>query len=120
MTQADPLAEMMSAWKKASDEFMATWSQTLEQQKGSPEQEQLVQQLRDTYLGTQANMAEARKRFAEPAVEMAGGVPLSEFRRLMDQVHTILGRLDHIDDQLAAIRTGKKPRRKRKKAEAES
>jgi predicted nucleic acid-binding Zn-ribbon protein len=120
MTQADPLAEMMTAWKKASDEFMGAWAQTLEQNKGTDEHEKTVQQLRDTYLGTQANLAEARKRFSEPAIEMAGGVPLSEFRRLMDQVQTILGRLDHIDDQLAAIRTGKKPGRKKKKAESES
>jgi predicted nucleic acid-binding Zn-ribbon protein len=120
VTQADPLAEMMTAWKKASDEFMSAWAQTLEQNKGTDEHEKTVQQLRDTYLGTQANLAEARKRFAEPAIEMAGGVPLSEFRRLMDQVQTILGRLDHIDDQLAAIRTGKKPGRKKKKADAES
>lgn len=117
MTHADPIAEMMASWKKATDEFLATWSEVLEKQTGSEEHEQVVQELRKTYLGTQANLAEARKRFAEPAMELAGGVPLGEFRRLMDQVTTILLRLDHIDDQLAALRAAKpKGGGKKKKA----
>jgi chaperonin cofactor prefoldin len=33
-------------------------------------------------------------------------VPLTEFQRLQDQVHTILLRLDRIDDALREIRDG--------------
>ena len=115
MTQADPFTEMMAAWKKTTDDFMKTWSQALESAKDTEESEEAVKQARDTYLGTQANIAEARKKVAEPMVEMAGGVPLSEFRRLMDQINTILLRLDRIDDQLSAL-TAKKRRNGKKKA----
>ncbi len=37
-------------------------------------------------------------------IEAAGAVPLTEFRRLMDQVHTILLRLDRIDDVLRDLK----------------
>lgn len=104
MTQTDPVSEMMAAWKKAADDFLGTWAQAMEKAGATEEHRESLEQLRDTYLGAQTNLAEARKRFAEPAVEMAGGVPLGEFRRLMDQVHTILLRLDRIDDELAALR----------------
>lgn len=104
VTQTDPVSEMMAAWKKAADDFLGTWAQAMEKAGATEEHRESLEQLRDTYLGTQANLVEARKRFAEPAVEMAGGVPIGEFRRLMDQVHTILLRLDRIDDELAALR----------------
>jgi predicted nucleic acid-binding Zn-ribbon protein len=116
MTQADPFAEMMSAWKKTTDEFLKTWNTAIEGASESGEQEEAVRQARDTYLGTQANLAEARKKIAEPAVEMAGGVPLSEFRRLMDQMNTVLLRLDRIDDQLTEL-VAKKRRPRKKKAD---
>ncbi len=48
---------------------------------------------------------------------MAGGVPLSEFRRLMDQMNTVLLRLDRIDDQLTELVAKKRRPRKRKSAD---
>ena len=47
-------------------------------------------------------------------VEMAGGVPLSEFRRLMDQMNTVLLRLDRIDDQLTELVVKKRKSRRKK------
>jgi hypothetical protein len=114
MTQADPFSEMMAAWKKTTDEFMKTWSNAVEQATQGEEAEEAARQARDTYLGTQANVAEARKKVAEPMVEMTGHVPLTEFRRLMDQMNTVLLRLDRIDDRLAEL-TAKKRRPRKKK-----
>jgi hypothetical protein len=48
-------------------------------------------------------MAKAAREAYGPIVEAVGAVPLSEFQRLADQVHTILLRLDRIDDALAAL-----------------
>lgn len=116
MTQPDPFAELMATWKKTTDEFMKTWGDTLAKAKDSEEMTEATEQMRDTYLGTQANLNEARRKFAEPTVEMAGGVPLSEFRRLMDQMNTVLLRLDRIDDQLAALAVKKRKPAAKKKA----
>ncbi|MCA9824027.1 MAG: hypothetical protein KC482_00595 [Dehalococcoidia bacterium] len=114
MTQTDPFSEMMAAWKKTTDDFLKTWNSAVESATGSEESDEAARQARATYLGTQTNLAEARKKVAEPMVEMAGGVPLSEFRRLMDQMNTVLLRLDRIDDQLTELVVKKRKSRRKK------
>jgi hypothetical protein len=55
------------------------------------------------YVAARAAMAKAAREAYGPIIEAVGAVPLSEFQRLADQVHTILLRLDRIDDALATL-----------------
>lgn len=54
-------------------------------------------------MAARAAMAKAAREAYGPIVEAVGAVPLVEFQRLQDQVHTILLRLDRIDDALSAL-----------------
>lgn len=96
----DPFSDMMSAWKKASDSFITSAGKGFEQASGSTEGEAAGQEAQKTYIGMRAAMAEAAKNAYGPVIEAVGAVPLSEFQRLADQVHTVLLRLDRIDDAL--------------------
>jgi hypothetical protein len=96
----DPFSDMMSAWKKVNDDFLATWGKTFERFAESTEGEAAAQEAQKTYLGMRTAMAEAARNAYGPMIEAVGAVPLSEFQRLADQVHTILLRLDRIDDAL--------------------
>ncbi len=96
----DPFSDMMSAWKKVNDGFLATWGKTFEQFTASSEGEAASQEATKTYLGMRTAMAEAAKNAYGPIIEAVGAVPLAEFQRLADQVHTILLRMDRIDDAL--------------------
>jgi hypothetical protein len=114
----DPFSDMMAAWKKATDSFISTASKTFEQAAGTPEGEAAGQEAQKSYIGMRAAMADAAKNAYGPVIEAVGAVPLSEFQRLADQVHTILLRLDRIDDalrELAESGTGEAPRAKKKK-----
>lgn len=102
----DPFSDMMSAWKKATDSFITTAGKSFDQATNSPEGEAAGQEAQKTYIGMRAAMAEAAKNAYGPVIEAVGAVPLSEFQRLADQVHTILLRLDRIDDALRALSEG--------------
>ncbi|MGI8927609.1 MAG: hypothetical protein ACR2HN_13345 [Tepidiformaceae bacterium] len=106
MTQPDPFAAVLESWKKATDDYLATWSKTFEQLSGNEQAAAAQREATKTFLGAQSAMAGAARQVYGPMVEAAGGVPLGEFRRLMDQVHTILLRLDRIDDALYALAPG--------------
>lgn len=108
MTQ-EPMAEMLANWKKLSDQMMSTWGKGMTAGAQSAEGAAAMQELEKAYLGMRTMMGQAAKSAYEPIVSAAGAVPLSEFQRLADQVHTILLRLDRIDDALAALRAGQKP-----------
>ncbi len=119
MTQPS-LADLMNQWKQMTDTFMSTWGQSVETVASSPEGQTATGEFEKTYVATRANMAKAAREAWGPIVEAAGAVPLAEFQRLADQVHTILLRLDRIDDALAALVAGAapaaaKPGKKRKK-----
>lgn len=101
----DPLAELFSQWKSASDAAMKAWQEGLDQLAASPAAEEATREFSRNFTGASARMREASKQAAEPIVEMAGGVPMSEFRRLMDQLHSVLLRLDGIEDALQRIET---------------
>lgn len=103
MTQ--PIADLVAGWKKATDEYISTWSQTFAQLQQVPGAEAAQQDALKTFLGAQAAFAEAARQVFGPMVEAAGGVPIAEFRRLMDDVHTVLLRLDRLDDAVAELRT---------------
>jgi hypothetical protein len=45
-------------------------------------------------------------------VALAGAVPLSEFRRLMDMVYALHLRMDAMDDQLSELTETKRRRKK--------
>lgn len=119
MTQPS-LADLMTQWKQMTDTFMSTWGKSVETVTASPEGQTATGEFEKTYVATRANMAKAAREAWGPIVEAAGAVPLAEFQRLADQVHTILLRLDRIDDALAALAEGpvqpSKPGKKRKKA----
>ncbi len=107
MTQPqDPVAESVAAWKKMTDEYLAALGQSLEQAKASGVTEEATQQAERAYLEMQNLMRTASQQAYSPVVEAFGAVPLTEFQRLQDQVHTILLRLDKIDDALREIREG--------------
>lgn len=103
MTQ-DAMAEMLSNWKKMSDQVMAAWGKSMAAGAKSDEGAAAMQEMERAYLGMRTLMGQAAKTAYEPLVSAAGAVPLSEFQRLADQVHTILLRMDRIDDALTALR----------------
>lgn len=118
----NPMADMLTQWKTVSDAFIAQWGKAFEQTVADPRTEEASQEGQRTYLGVRAAMAEAARNAYGPVIEAVGAVPLSEFQRLSDQVHTILLRLDHIDDQLLEIRArqenaAKAKGKRKKKAE---
>ena len=128
----DPLADLMAQWKTTSDNLLKAWQDGIQQMSGSEAGEEATREMSRNFTGASARMQEATKQHAEPLVEMAGGVPISEFRRLMDQVHTVLLRLDGIEDALQRIESrveadeaaltdeeeapAKKPKRTKKKS----
>jgi hypothetical protein len=99
----DAFSSMMAAWKKATDDYLAAWGPTLEAATRSEAGAAALQETAKTLLGARTAMAQAARQVYEPLVQAAGGVPLSEFRRLQDEVHSILLRLDRIDDALAEL-----------------
>lgn len=107
MTQ-EPMAEMLANWKKLNDQMMSTWGKSMASGAQSAEGAAAMQELEKAYLGMRTLMGQAAKSTYEPIVSAAGAVPLSEFQRLADQVHTILLRLDRIDDALADLRAARK------------
>lgn len=121
MTQPS-LTEMMASWKKMSDEFLGAWGKAVEGVVASPEGQAATAETEKTYVGARAAMAQAAKNAYGPMIEAVGAVPLSEFQRLADQVHTVLLRLDRIDDQLAQLVAsgGGATPAKRKKAKAKT
>ncbi len=117
MTQTqDPVAESVAAWKKMTDEYLAALGQSLEQAKASGATEEATRQAEKAYLEVQNLMRTATQQAFSPVVQAFGAVPLTEFQRLQDQVHTILLRLDKIDDALRALQDGLISPGKRKKS----
>jgi hypothetical protein len=107
MTQPqDPVADSVAAWKKMTDEYLAALGKSLEEAKASGATEAATQQAERSYLEMQNLMRTTAQQAYAPMVEAFGAVPLTEFQRLQDQVHTILLRLDRIDDALREIRDG--------------
>lgn len=119
MTQPS-LTEMMAAWKKVSDDFLKTMGSSFETASKTEQGAAAGQEFEKNYVAARAAMAQAAKTAYGPMIEAVGAVPLSEFQRLADQVHTILLRLDRIDDALAALAspTSAPAPAKRKKAKA--
>lgn len=111
------LADLMNQWKQMTDTFVASWSKSVGDMASSPEGQAASSEAEKTYVATRANMAKASREAWGPIVEAAGAVPLAEFQRLADQVHTILLRLDRIDDALVALAesSGKKSKAKKRK-----
>ena len=105
MTQPqDPVADSVAAWKKMTDDYLGALGKSLEEAKASGATETATQQAEQAYLEMQNLMRTTAKQAYAPMVEAFGAVPLTEFQRLQDQVHTILLRLDRIDDALRALR----------------
>ncbi|MEO8539292.1 MAG: hypothetical protein ABI577_06085 [bacterium] len=118
MTQPG-IADLMNQWKSMSDQFLKSWGQTLESSTSSPEGQAMTGELEKNYVAARAAMAKAARESFGPIVEAVGAVPLVEFQRLQDQIHTILLRLDRIDDSLATLVSAQtpeaaKPKRKKK------
>ncbi len=111
----DPFAPIMASWKQASETYLSSWTKVLETMAQDPKAEEVSEEAEKTALGAQAAAREMSRQAFEPMVELAGGVPLSEFRRLMDAVHGLHLRLDRIDDQLREL-TSEQKKTKRKKA----
>ena len=117
MTQPqDPVAQSVLAWKKMTDDYLASLGQALEQAKASGVAEGAAEQAERAYLEIQNLMRTTAQKAYAPVVESFGAVPLTEFQRLQDQVHTILLRLDRIDDALRDLRdaSGGKGKKARK------
>ena len=102
MTQPGP-ADVMNQWKQMSDQFLKSWGQVYEAAAGSPEGQAMTGEMEKNYVAARAAMAKAANEAFGPIIEAVGAVPLSEFQRLQDQVHTILLRMDRIDDALTAL-----------------
>lgn len=112
----DPFATLMATWKQATDTYLATWNKTLDSMSQLPGSTELGSESEKNTLGAQAAAREVSRQALEPLVELAGGVPLSEFRRLMDHVHGVHLRLDKIEDQLRLLTADQKKRKKRNEA----
>ena len=121
MTQSG-IPDLMTQWKQMSDQFLKSWGQSYEAYTSSEEGQTLSGEMEKNYVAARAAMAKAAREAYGPIVEAVGAVPLTEFQRLADQVHTVLLRLDKIDDALnallaahgtAAPRAKKKPARKK-------
>ena len=95
--------DLMSQWKQMSDQFLKSWGQVYEATAGSEEGQAMQGEVEKNYVAARAAMAKASREAFGPIVEAVGAVPLSEFQRLQDQVHTVLLRLDRIDDALAEL-----------------
>jgi hypothetical protein len=113
--QPEPMAQMMAAWRQATDTYLSAWNRALESMAQMPEAEQATGETSKTMLGSRAAANEVTRQAIEPMIELAGGVTMSEFRRLMDAVHGIHLRMDMIEDQLRSLTAEpKKPKRKKK------
>jgi hypothetical protein len=98
------MAAMFQTWKQAADSYLAAFGKMSAQFTESPVGDQTARETGKTYLGSRATLAELTRTAYEPLVEMAGGVTMSEFRRLMDLVYSLHLRLDRVDDALAGLR----------------
>ncbi len=112
----DPFATLMASWKQATDTYLSTWNKTLDSMQKMPSATELGNETEKNTLGAQAAAREVSRQALEPLVQLAGGVPLSEFRRLMDHVHGVHLRLDKIEDQLRLLTADQKKRKKRAEA----
>lgn len=104
------MAEMMANWKKLSERVLATWGDQVAAGVKSEEGAAALAEMERAFLEMRTQVGQASRTAFEPLVAAAGGVPFSEFQRLADQVHTILLRLDRIDDALVALRPVRAPR----------
>ena len=102
MTQPGP-TDVMNQWKQMSDQFLKNWGEVYEATAGSPDGQVMTGEMEKNYVAARAAMAKAAHETFGPIIEAVGAVPLSEFKRLQDQVHTILLRMDKIDDALAQL-----------------
>lgn len=102
MTQPGP-TDVMNQWKQMSDQFLKNWGEVYEATAGTPEGQAMTGEMEKNYVAARAAMAKAAHEAFGPIIEAVGAVPLSEFQRLQDQVHTILLRMDKIDDALAEL-----------------
>lgn len=114
------IGDIMAQWKVMSDQFLATWGKTFTEATRSPEGEALSGEAEKNYVAARATMAKAAREAYGPIIEAVGAVPLVEFQRLADQVHSVLLRLDRIDDALAQLLEQgapppEKPKARRKK-----
>ena len=97
------IGDLLNQWKAMSEQFLSSWGKTYESAMETPEGQAMSGETEKTYVAARAAMAKAAREAYGPIVEAVGAVPLSEFQRLADQVHTILLRLDRIDDALATL-----------------
>lgn len=97
------IGDLMNQWKAMSEQFLSSWGKSYESSMGTPEGQAMGAEGEKNYVAARAAMAKAAREAYGPIVEAVGAVPLSEFQRLADQVHTILLRLDRIDDALATL-----------------
>ncbi len=104
------MAEMLANWKKLSDRVVASWGSQMSSGVKSEEGAAAMREMERAILEMRTQMGQASRTAFEPIVSAAGGVPFSEFQRLADQVHTILLRMDRIDDALLELRTARTPR----------
>lgn len=102
-TAPDPMSSLLDTWKQATDAYLSAFTRMSEGASDTASAEALQTEAQKTYLGTRATLADVTHKAYEPLVEMAGGVPLSEFRRMMDLVYGLHLRLDRVDDALAAL-----------------
>ncbi|MDZ7729264.1 MAG: hypothetical protein U5Q44_14350 [Dehalococcoidia bacterium] len=97
------MADLVANWKQATDAYLKLWQQTVEQLNATPAAGEARREATANMLGAQNAFQQATAEAFEPLVEASGAVPLSEFRRLADDVHTLLLRLDTIDDALRSL-----------------
>lgn len=109
MTQPPNLSDLMAQWKTLNDQFITSLGKGFDAFLGTAEGQAAADEAEKTYVATRANLAKAARETFGPMVEAAGAVPLAEFQRLADQVHTILLRLDRIDDALAKLAESQAP-----------
>jgi hypothetical protein len=103
------IGDLMTQWKQMSDQFLKSFGQMYDATAKSEEGQAATQEFEKNYVAARAAMAKAAREAYGPIIEAVGAVPLTEFQRLQDQVHTVLLRLDRIDDALATLLAAQAP-----------
>ena len=104
MTDPSATGQWLNQWREMTRSDIGACEQTFAQLQASPEWKQASDEGSATLLGMRSALADLNERVVGPLIEMSGGVSQADHRRLADEVHTVLLRLDRIDDQLGEIR----------------
>ncbi len=122
----DPIGDMLSAWRRVSDEFLTTLGKTFDQTAQAAHGDAPAANAQKTSSPIRDAMASAAGTFSAPVIEAVGTMFLAELQRIATQMEAISTRLDHIDatlrdltqNQAGAPPVGNKKKKHKKRGQA--